>query len=257
MAREGFWAGLGVGTLTGVAAGFAAFALASARGSEHDTRILRLERSIQIGRSAEEVFAAWSRFEDLPDKIASIGSVHVNGAHSSWTVMVNGRPFGFTAEIAQVIPNQAIGWKSISGPKHSGRIHFMQLGEDTLVHVIMNYAPPLGRLGILLSPVTDHLEGRIEEALRDFKRALEATSNSTSARGGDAGQSARDLAVERWGGRAPASAGWDEPNSRLATGTDGIRKMNPAGTPGTHLEDRSGAVLRPGAVDYTRPPKAK
>lgn len=136
----------------------------------------------------------------------------------------------------------------MSGPKHSGRINFARLGNDTLVHVTMNYAPPLGRLGRLLAPVTDHLESKIEEALRDFKRSLEEPGAAGRER------SASDIAVDRWQGRAPASAGWDQPSAQRATGTEGARRRNPAGTPETHVEDVAG-VRNPGAVDYTRPPK--
>jgi uncharacterized membrane protein len=250
MARDGFWHGFGWGALAGAAAGSAAFLIASGRGSSYDSRILRLERSIQIGRPMEEVFGAWARLEELPDRISALRSVEVNGEHTRWTMEIDGRPFGFQAVTSQLIPNQAIGWKSVSGPKHSGRINFAKLGKDTLVHVSMNYAPPLGRFGRLLSPITDHLESQIEEALRDFKRSLEGSSATRREF-----ETASDAAIEQWGGRAPASAGWDEPSKFRATGTDG-RALNPPGTPGTHVEE-GGRVQRPGAVDYTRPPRDK
>lgn len=264
MAREGFWSGFGLGTLAGVAAGFGACAALSRFGSSYDSRILRLERSIQVGRQVDEVFAAWSQFEDLPERISALQRVETSGKHSDWAVEIDGQVFQFDAETVQVIPNQAIGWKSVTGPKHSGRINFAQLGDDTLVHVIMNYAPPLGRFGRLLAPMSDHLESQIELALRDFKRSLEGTAfqsqDAVEARrqpGWRPGESASEAAVERWGKRAPASAGWDEPSSEAdrATGTDGVRTLNPPGTPGTHVEDREGNVRQPGAVDYTRPPK--
>jgi len=248
MARDTFWSGFRWGTLAGAAAGSAAFCFASGRASSYDRRILRLERSIQIGRPMEEVYSAWSRFENLPERVALLREVTVRGNESTWRMEIDGRPFEFDAVTSQLIPNQAIGWKSVSGPKHSGRINFARLGNDTLVHVTMNYAPPLGHLGRLLAPVTDHLESKIEEALRDFKRSLEEPEAAGRER------SATDLAVDRWHGRAPASAGWDQPNAQRATGTNGARRRNPAGTPGTHVEDASG-VRTPGAVDYTRPPE--
>ena len=248
MARDGFWGGFAWGALAGAAAGSAGFWLASGRASSYDSRILRLERSIQIGRPMEEVYSEWSRFEDLPQRVSLLREVIVRGDESTWRMQLDGRPFEFNAVTSQIVPNQAIGWKSISGPKHSGRINFARLGSDTLVHVTMNYAPPLGRFGRLLAPVTDHLESKIDEALREFKRSLE----QAGASGGE--RSATDIAVNRWRGRAPASAGWDQPNAQRATGTEGARRRNPDGTPGTHVEDQSG-VRNPGAVDYTRPPK--
>lgn len=252
MARDRFWSGFGGGVLTGAAAGSAAFLLASGRASTYNSRILRLERSIQIGRPMNEVFAAWSRFDELPQRISALRRVDVSGDRSTWIIQLDGRHFNFEAVTSQLVPNQAIGWKSVSGPKHSGRINFARLGNDTLVHVTMNYAPPLGRFGRLLAPITDHLESRIEEALRDFKRSLEASASGEASR---ESTSASDLAVDRWGGSAPASAGWDEVKAHKATGTDGTA-INPLATPETHLE-KGGRLRNPGAVDYTRPPKEK
>jgi uncharacterized membrane protein len=242
MAKESFWGGFALGA----AAGIAGFAVASGAAGSYDKRILRLERSIQIARPVEEVFAEWSRLESLPEKISCLRRVDVSGQHSNWVLEVDGRPFEFAAETEQVIPNQAIGWKSVNGPKHSGRINFARLGNDTLVHVTMNYAPPFGRL---LAPVTDHLESEIERALRDFKRSLEGLCEGSS---NVQRKKASDAAMERWGHRPPASAGWDESNAQRATGTDGASSLTP---PSTRIEDQSGKVQTPGAVDYTRPPK--
>jgi len=253
MVRDGFWSGFGAGMLTGAAAGSAAFLLASGRASSYNSRILRLERSIQVGRPMKEVFAAWSRFGELPQRISALRRVDVSGDRSTWVIQIDGHPFVFEAVTSQLVPNQAIGWKSTSGPKHSGRINFARLGNDTLVHVTMNYAPPLGRFGRLLAPITDHLESRIEEALRDFKRSLET---SVSAEGNRESRSASDIAVDRWGGGAPQSAGWDDVTSRKATGTEGVGDINPSATPGTGVEE-AGRVRNPGAVDYTRPPKER
>jgi len=253
MARDSFWSGFGTGILTGAAAGSAAFLLASGRASSYNSRILRLERSIQIGRPMKEVFAAWSRFEELPKRISALRRVDIFGDRSTWIVEIDGRPFEFEAVISQLVPNQAIGWKSVSGPKHSGRINFARLGNDTLVHVTMNYAPPLGRFGRLLAPLTDHLESQIEEALRDFKRSVEGTANADANR---ESRSASDIAVDRWGGGAPAIAGWDDVTARRATGTEGIDAINPPESPGSRVEE-GGRVRNPGAVDYTRPPKER
>lgn len=244
MESDSFWSGFAVGAFAGIAA----FLVASGRASSYDKRILRLERSIQIGRPLEECFAEWSRFEDLAQKISAVRRVDVSGEHSNWVLEVDGRPFEFAAETKQLIPNQAIGWKSLTGPKHSGRIHFARLGNDTLVHVSMNYAPPLGRLGRLMAPITDHLESQIERALREFKRALEGDSGT----GRSFSETATATAAPRSRGRGPASAGWDEVNTRRATGTEGASALTP---PNTRIEHHAGKVQNPGAVDYTRPPK--
>lgn len=109
MAEDHFWSGFGLGTLTGVVGGVAAFVAASGRASSHDDRILRLESSIQIGRPVEEVFAEWSKFESLPEKIRAIQHVAVSWPRSNWQLKIGRRSISFCAETEQLIPNQAIG----------------------------------------------------------------------------------------------------------------------------------------------------
>src|SRR5581483_2273939 len=76
-------------------------------------------------------------------------------------------------EIEQFIPDQAIGWKSVNGPKHTGRITFAPIGNDTLVQVTMNYVPPLQLLRPFARQMTWPLKYWVERVLRDFKAALE------------------------------------------------------------------------------------
>ena len=171
MARDNFWSGFALGALAGVG-GVLAFKGLS---SDTDSRILRLEKSINIGRPVDLVFAAWSNFERLPQFIDFVKRVERFGTHSRWSVEIDRKEFEWDAQITQVVSNQSIGWKSLSGPKHTGRISFAPLGEQTVVHVTMNYAPPLGGFGAML-PIDQHLEDWIERALREFKAGLESSS---------------------------------------------------------------------------------
>ncbi len=172
MGRENFWSGFVAGLAAGAVAGVAGV-LAFQRGSSDvDRHIIRLEKSINIGRPVHEAFAAWSNFERLPDHINFVESVQRFGDRSRWRVNIDGRAFEWDAQITQVVPNESIGWKSLSGPHHTGRISFAPLSEQTVVHVVMNYEPPLGGLGAAL-PLESHLEQWIERGLREFKTALE------------------------------------------------------------------------------------
>lgn len=143
------------------------------------------------------------------------------GTHSHWLVNIDGRDFEWDAQITQVVSNESIGWKSLSGPKHTGRISFSPLGDQTVVHVLMNYAPPLGSLGSAL-PVDSHLEQWIERGLRDFKSAMEREAGQRTGTTG--------VRLER-----------EQTSFSSSTG--------PVGTPGEHSA--------PGTVRYTRPPEAK
>jgi uncharacterized membrane protein len=110
-------------------------------------------------------------FERLPQMIDFIRKVERFGNRSRWSVNIDGKDFQWDAQITQLVPGQSIGWKSVNGPQHTGRITFSPLGQQTLVHVTMNYAPPLA--GALL-PIDQHLEDWIERGLRQFKSAVEA-----------------------------------------------------------------------------------
>ena len=219
MRARNFWTGFAWGAGTVAATGLAVATLRRTGAS----RILRLEKTIQIAKPLHDVFDVWSNPEDLSRLSGMIASVRSYGNRSRWTVVVNAVPVEWEAEITQFVPYQAIGWKSVSGPKHSGRVSFSQIGEDTLVHVHMNYAPPMRMFRPLLSPFSGNLEGYIEQALREIKAGLE---NGSGVRRG-----------ERAAARGTGTYG---PGPELLTEKE-HKKYGAPSTP----------------VEYTAPPEAK
>ncbi len=213
MEQKQFWMGFTAGAAT-VLGGVWAFGLLGRGGRSH---IVRLEKSVQIGRSVADVFENWADLENLPQFTTLVRSVQRNGDRSHWIAELAGRPIEWDAEIVQVIPNQVIGWKSLGGVKTSGRVTFSPVGDQTLVHVQMNYAPQPWFLRPLVSTVSGQLESHIEQALREFKSALE-------------------------GGRGKSAT---QPEPTQATGTFGPTARNP----------RFGGPTIP--VEFTRPPEAK
>src|SRR6266567_2692118 len=139
MSQKKFWSGVAVGSGAVVGAMFAS-GLLSRGGQSH---IIRIEKSVQIGANIENVFREWAHFDRIPQYCRYITHVRNLGDDlSEWTANIDGRIFQWQAEVTQVIPNQVIGWKSVGGSRHSGRITFAPIGNDTLVHVQMNYIPP-------------------------------------------------------------------------------------------------------------------
>jgi uncharacterized membrane protein len=221
--QRDFWLGFTWGAATAVGGAL----VASYVGRGGDSRILRLEKSIQIGRPPAEVFDAWSDLEQLPMMIEAVDSVNSIGHRSHWNARINGRKTEWDAELTQLIPNQAIGWKSVNGPQHSGRITFSPLGNDTLLHVQMNYAPANRFLRRALTPLVGEFEGYIEQALRDAKAYLENRPRAASSE-----RSTQDAL-----GRATGTYG---PGPELVS-----EQQNP----------KFGAPSTP--VEYTAPPEAK
>lgn len=183
MRQRDFWTGFACGAATVVGT-----TLAVGRWQRGgSSRILRLEKSVQIASPVKTVFETWSDFPRLAELSSTVSKVRNYGSRTRWEVNVNGIPLEWEAEVTQILPNEAIGWKSVSGPKHSGRITFSPLGNDTLVHVQMNYQPPARFLRQLLSPYAGDMEGFIEQVLREFKAGLEGSSTAgTKSREGRA-----------------------------------------------------------------------
>jgi uncharacterized membrane protein len=166
-----FWSGFAAGAAAGAGVGLGSMFLWKQAG---DRRILRLESSIQIARAPEEVFGLFTHLEELPQFSPMIQRIRMLGQNRSrWRVRYDGASAEWDAEIEQMIRNQSIGWKSINGPKHSGRLIFSSIGEQTVLQVRMNYAPPFGIFTRAIAPLRDLLQRALEQALRDIKGALE------------------------------------------------------------------------------------
>ena len=227
----------------GTAAGAGVLLALNSFGRRRHANVMRLEKSVQIGRSVDEVYRAWSALDALPGMSHIIQRIRHDGDRSHWVITMDGKTMEWDAVVEQRIPNQAIGWKSVSGPKHTGRIHFAPIGNDTLVHIVMNYAPP-GNAWTrpFVQPLEGHIEQYIEQVLRDFKACLEENC--------DEGQQFGGLSARL----GPTAVSNPKTQQERATGTFGVpagrgeRTTNPLGVEPTP---------NPNPVDYTRPPEAK
>jgi uncharacterized membrane protein len=231
MGTKRFWKGFAAGAAAGAGAGFGSWLLSRAVGNRQHNQVVRLEKSVQIGRPVGEVFGAWSNLEQLGSMLRMVEGVQVRGDKSHWRLRIDGRTVDWDAQITQRIDNEAIGWKSLSGPKHTGRINFSPLGNNTEIHVVMNYSPPLGPLGRGAAENTGVLQSYVEQGLRDFKAALEGKGQE--GREGSGASSAR----------------------RMPTGVLANEQARATGTTGVEASARTSGAGNP--VEYTRPPDAK
>lgn len=225
-----YWNGFATGAAIGVGGAFAALLTTRLLGSRN-SRIIRLQKSIQIGRPVNDVFKAWSDLEQVARSSRLFSSITQSGHRSHWVLDINGRQIEWDAEVEQFIPDQAIGWKSINGPKHTGRISFSPLQSDTLVTVTMNYMPPARMLRV--SPLRERIQQYMEQALRDFKAALEGKGQEGAEHTGTTGTH------------------FHVAESVRSTGTFGA-----TGAQQPEVQNnRFGGPPNP--VEYTRPPEAK
>jgi uncharacterized membrane protein len=146
-------------------------------------RGIRVEKSVTINRSPEELYRFWRNFENLPRFMSHLKSVEVlDDKRSHWVAKGPARSEAeWDAEIINEIPNELIGWRSVDGSQvdNAGSVHFTRTIADrgTEVKVILRYDPPGGILGAIVAKLFGEDPARqVQEDLRTLKEILETGS---------------------------------------------------------------------------------
>lgn len=157
-------------------------------------RAIKIERSITVGRPADELYALWRDFEQLPRFMRHLTEVRNEDAtHSHWVARLDGgRTVEWDSEIVNDLPGQLIAWKTVGDPDvaHAGSVHFSAApaGRGTVVRIVLDYEPPAGATIARIAHVFAHApEQLVAEELRRFKRLAETgevitTDGQTSGR---------------------------------------------------------------------------
>ena len=132
-------------------------------------------------RPADELYAFWRDFENLPRFMEHLESVTVlTPLRSRWTAHAPaGTRVSWEAEIHNEIPNQLIAWRSLPGADvpNAGSVHFTPLGAGagTEVRVVLSYEPPAGRVGAAVAKLFgEEPAQQVDEDLRRFKQVMES-----------------------------------------------------------------------------------
>jgi uncharacterized membrane protein len=152
-------------------------------------KAVKVERSVTIDRPRAELFAFWRNFENLPRFMEHLVSVRVDSpTRSHWQAKAPaGRTVEWDAEIVNEVPDEIIAWKSVGEPdvSNAGAVNFSDApgGRGTVVRVTLDYEPPAGRVGAILSHFfSEEPDRQIREDLRKFKQLMETGEITTSAR---------------------------------------------------------------------------
>ncbi|MGH7629475.1 MAG: SRPBCC family protein [Gemmatimonadales bacterium] len=142
---------------------------------------IEVERCVAIDRPAEELYAFWRDFENLPRFMEHLESVTVlTPQRSRWTARgPAGTRLSWDAEIHNQIPDQLIAWRSLPGSDvpNTGSVRFTPVpgGQSTEVRVVLSYQPPAGRLGAAVARLFGQEPHRqVDEDLRRFKQVMES-----------------------------------------------------------------------------------
>ena len=148
----------------------------------------KVEKSILINRSPEDLFQFWRKLENLPQVMDHLISVTTTGDNRSHWVAKG--PLGTTvewdAEVHNERENAMIAWQSIPGGvvDTAGSVHFDRgpNGQGTLVRVTLKFDPPGGAVGVTMSDFLGNgLESSLDQDLHQFKQLMESGESATTS----------------------------------------------------------------------------
>ena len=144
----------------------------------------RVEKSIRVKAPASKVYEFWRNFENFPRFMENVEEVRCLDAEcrrSHWKIEgPMGTSVEYDADLTQDEPNRAIAWNSTGGNiETTGQVTFSEQDDNTLVHVIMQWAsPPGGPVGEAAAEMLQHPEKSLEEDLQRFKDIVEGRVGS-------------------------------------------------------------------------------
>lgn len=154
----------------------------------------RTVKAITIARPADELYAFWRDFENLPQIMAHLESVEViTDGRSRWTAKgPAGVKVSWEAEVVEDRPGELIRWRSLKGSDVDtfGAVSFEEApgGRGTELRVDLHYDAPGGALGANLAKLFRREPGQeVSADLRRFKQVMETGqvvhSDATLTRG--------------------------------------------------------------------------
>jgi uncharacterized membrane protein len=164
---------------------------------------IKIEKSVTINKSPQELYQFWRNFENLPRFMNHLESVTVlDNDLSHWVVKA---PVGMNVEWdAQIInekENEMIAWRSLEGATipNAGSVHFKTApeGRGTILKVEINYDAPGGSVTAAIAKLFGGEPGQqVQEDLRRLKQILEtgeATTSEAQPSGNSASQEKNNL----------------------------------------------------------------
>ena len=143
-------------------------------------RGIRVEKSVTVNATPEQLYAFWRNFENLPRIMRHLESVSCSGGGRSHWVAKG--PLGLRVEWDAAIiserDDELIGWRSLPGSEvdTAGSVHFTPApgNRGTKVRVTLKYDPPAGRVGAMIAKLFGRSpEQEIREDLHRFKQWME------------------------------------------------------------------------------------
>jgi uncharacterized membrane protein len=166
-------------TTTAAVAGATLLEALAAAQAERRRAPLRLQASVTVNRSREDVYAFWRNLRNLPGFMQHHEDVDELEGATLWTARgPGGVRIEWDAAIVADRPGERIAWRSLEGASVSnhGSVEFHPApgGHGTEVHVDMGFDGPLGSVGLAVAKLLGDVPRRqLEADLRRFKQVME------------------------------------------------------------------------------------
>lgn len=147
---------------------------------------IRVEKSVEIQRSALDLYHFWRDLTELPLIMPHVKSVTVSGERSHWIVQgPAGTEVAWNAEFINDEPGALIAWQSLPGSdvRNAGSVRFEPVGDgrSTRVKVALEYLPVGGRAGAFVAKLLGASpERQLKEDLARFEERIENQSAKES-----------------------------------------------------------------------------
>lgn len=146
-----------------------------------------VEKSITVNKSPEECYRFWRGFDRFPEFMQHLISVEkVSDTRSHWKAKAPiGSSVEWDADITADQPGELLSWHSVEGAQvdNAGTVRFERApgGRGTIVRVEMQYSPPGGKAGALISKLFgENPSQQMDGDLRRFKQLIETGEVTTT-----------------------------------------------------------------------------
>lgn len=137
---------------------------------------------LEVNAPADRCYRWWRPLTHLPQIMSDVRSVEPKSGNADvthWTVDGPlGRTVEWDAKIVDEEQDRKIAWKSLEQSDNDidtgGAVRFDNHGDTTGVEVSLHMQPPGGTAGEIAAKLFDDPQRKIEDALAEFKKLMEA-----------------------------------------------------------------------------------
>ena len=134
-----------------------------------------IDKTVEIAADIEEVYAAWTAFEDYPTFMETVETVTlVRDDRLRWVAVVEDETYEWDADVVEHVTDEKVSWRAIDG-RETGEVRFEKLAaESTRVTYQLEYDPAAWEDEA--DSVHKWMNRRVEKDLVAFKEILEGAA---------------------------------------------------------------------------------